>query len=33
MVEKDEILEFYDKIKLLESNFEMLQAATQVRLE
>lgn len=33
MVERDEILEFYDKIKIIECNFEMLQSTTQVKLE
>jgi hypothetical protein len=32
MVERDEIVEFYDKVKLLEGNFEMLQSATQIKL-
>ncbi len=33
MVERDEILTLFDKLKILESNFDMLQTATQVKLE
>jgi hypothetical protein len=32
MVERDEILTIFDKLKILESNFDMLQTATQVKL-
>jgi hypothetical protein len=32
MVERDEILTVFDKLKILESNFDMLQTATQVKL-
>lgn len=33
MVERDQILTIFDKLKILESNFDMLQTATQVKLE
>lgn len=33
MVERDDIQGAFDKIKILESNFDMLQTATQVKLE
>jgi hypothetical protein len=33
MVERDEILTVFDKCKILESNFDMLQNATQIKLE
>ena len=33
MVQRDQIMDFYQRIKLLENNFQMLQSATQIKLE
>jgi len=33
MIEKDEILNLFEKVKLVESNFDILTAATHIKLE
>lgn len=33
MIEKDEILAMFDKVKFISSNFDILTAATHIKLE
>ena len=33
MIEKDEVLGLFEKVKVLDSNFDMLQSSTQIKLE
>ena len=33
MIEKDEVLGLFERVKVLDSNFDMLQSATQIKLE
>lgn len=33
MIEKDEILNLFEKVKVIESNFDILTAATHIKLD
>lgn len=33
MIEKDEILNLFEKVKVVESNFDILTTATHIKLE
>jgi hypothetical protein len=33
MIEKDDILSLFEKVKVIENNYDMLTSATQIKLE